>query len=89
MVRMCITIMLYWQGLHRAPPQQLDWGSDQSVPYVSRRRELQRAEWNQGKQVMCDHMSCHHVARGLVRSIGPATRPVSNHIKVTNGARHH
>ncbi len=48
------------------PSQQLDQGSDSQ--YVARRRrDLHQSEWNWSKQMMCDHVSCHHVVQGLVK----------------------
>ncbi len=37
------------QGLHRAPPQQLDWGSNRSL-CCKEEEDLQGVEWNRGWQ---------------------------------------
>ncbi len=64
-MRLCIRVKL--QGLHRAAPKQLDQESDQSL-CCKEKEDLQGAEWNRGRHVMCDHVSLITLsARSLVK----------------------
>jgi hypothetical protein len=56
-VRLCVEVKL--QGLHRAPPQQLDQGSNRSL-YCEKEEDLQGVEWNQGKAWVITAGFLHH-----------------------------